>query len=82
MKFWTESGSAYEVEGNRIRRLNEHYEKRADGDWVLLLDSRIEVGERAILVLESLSPYGPDDHGYTGSVTTRTTSIVTRRDTK
>lgn len=77
----TESGSVYEVEGDRIRRHNAYAAKRADDEWVKLvhpLTTESLVGHQAVLVLESLAPFGPDDYGMEGGgPTVRTTSIVT-----
>lgn len=89
MKFKTASGSTYEIwsphyenTGTYIRRVNEEHSKRADGDWVPLVNEpTIVVGEQAVLVMESLRPYGGDDYGTpdeaADSVTTRVTSTVT-----
>jgi len=88
MRFRTESGSTYEIRDGLdedqktvtvVRRLNPEYTKRADGEWKILLnDPHVEKGFRAVLVMESLSGYGADDHGQEGGgPTVRTTSIVT-----
>lgn len=82
IRFTTYSGSTYEIRNGEVRRLNEGYGKRADGEWVMLLNAPvIEVGQSAILVLDSLSPYGPDDYGTPPEeadiYTTRVTSPVT-----
>jgi len=79
MIFHTETGSTYEMKDGKIRRINPEASKRADGEWVTLLnDPYIEVGVSALLVLEPLSGYGPDDYGVEdGGVTTRRTSYVT-----
>lgn len=71
MKFLTESGSIYEIDGNHVRRINEGYEKRADGEWVRLVDPPLIVreGEPVVLRLESLANYGPDDYENTVQVT-------------
>ena len=64
MKFMTSSGSMYEIESGRVRRVNPGHEKRADGEWVTLVnDPAIRVGEQAYLVTESLRRYGSDDYG-------------------
>lgn len=79
IRFTTLSGSTYEISGDRVRRVNPGYEKRADGDWVQLINiPTVTVGAAAVLVLDSLGPYGPDDHGSIGpaEATTRVTSIV------
>ena len=81
MKFLTESGSIYEIDGDHIRRINVGYEKRADGEWIRLLETpKIEVGECAFLVLENLSEYGEDDYGnlVKSEATWRRTSPVDR----
>lgn len=81
MKFLTESGSIYEVDGDHIRRINPGYQKRADGEWVRLLQpSIIREGECAYLVLENLSEYGEDDYGtlVKSEATYRRTSPVER----
>lgn len=80
MKFWTESGSVYEIKEFKIRRINDHYQKRADNEWVELLNEpQVELGHRVVLVTESLSRYGSDDYGHDeGGVTWRTTTPVTR----
>lgn len=86
IEFHTETGSRYEIERHyglaRIRRHNPDWGKRADDEWVPLLnDPHLEVGFPAILRMASLSALGPDDHGApqgNDSVATiRTTSRVT-----
>lgn len=77
----TESGARYEIDGDMIRRVegSDGNRKRADGEWVRLLQPLPEylVGFRAILALESLSHLGPDDYGAEGGMmTTRTTTPV------
>lgn len=80
--FETYTGSTYEVNHGKVRRLNPDYEKRGDGDWYTLYNRpEIEVGRSAYLILESLSPLGPDDYGVqiasmTGNITERLTSEV------
>lgn len=88
MKFWTESGSKYEVrvtgyttEGYFIRRVNDSHVKRGDEEWQELLSPpEIEVGLPATLLMKSLSDYGPDDEGNVGgtNVTMRRTTEVVR----
>lgn len=79
MKFYTQTGSIYEVEDGKVRRVNEGYGKRADGDWVDLLGvTDLEVGRSAILHLVGLDAYGEDDYGNRGPITTRITSPVTK----
>lgn len=81
MKFRTVSGSEYEIKDGFVRRSNPSYEKRADGKWLRLINSHVQVGEPAYLVVESLRGYGGDDYGtpddQADDVTTRTTSTVT-----
>ena len=86
MRFSTASGSEYEIvdhpAGQMVRRTNTSAGKRADGVWIKLFNSPdIEVGERAVLVVQSLSEFGYDDIGtpeeLATAFTTRTTSIVT-----
>lgn len=78
--FETESGARYWVKGGSVKRLNPDHQKRADGEWVKFFDFPIlDVGFPAILRLESLASYGPDDNGIeaTTSVTTRYTTPLT-----
>ena len=80
MIFYTESGSAYEIIGNEVRRLNPDDPKRADGAWVTLHHhTPIEIGKRVTLTMDSLTEYGPDDFGTVTAdpITTRTTTPVT-----
>lgn len=79
MIFHTETGSTYEIAESKVRRVNAEAAKRADGEWVRLLnDPWVEVGFSVLLVLEPLSGYGPDDYGFEdGLLTTRKTSRVT-----
>lgn len=76
--FDTYTGSRYEINRGKIRRLNPDYEKRGDGNWYTLYNCpEIEVGQSAYLMMESLSHLGADDYGQEGgSLTTRTTSEV------
>ena len=78
----TESGSTYEIDGDRIRRVNPHAKKRADDEWVKLLTPLHDVsyvGFPVRLKIENLGAYGPDDEGnrHGGDATYRMTSIVT-----
>lgn len=80
----TASGAEYEFEGTRVRRLSgESEEKRADGDWIELVNyeeftgADSLVGRCAVLVLESLAVYGPDDYGVEDSPAPMTTRITT-----
>ena len=77
--FETYSGSTYEINHGKIRRLNPVYEKRGDGNWYTLYNRpEIEVGQSAYLMMESLSHLGADDYGQEGgdAMTTRITSEV------
>lgn len=79
MIFHTKTGSTYEIADGKVRRVNPDASRRADGEWVgLLNDPSVEVGASVLLVLEPLSGYGPDDYGFhDGAFTTRRTSHVT-----
>ena len=79
MRFTTESGSTYEINGSMVRRVNPGYEKRADGEWKELLNEpEIVLGGHVLLVMESLADYGPDDYvSGGGGPTVRRTSRVT-----
>ena len=75
--FETWSGSTYEINHGKVRRLNPTAEKRGDGDWhQLYILPELRIGAPAILVMESLSKYGVDDYGGTGNLTTRRTSDI------
>ena len=82
MRFTTETGTTYEIEDDKVRRVGEYWNtKRADGEWVRLAGGvpEIVVGEPVMLILETLSAYGPDDNGVKNSpspVTFRKTSRV------
>lgn len=82
MKFLTESGSIYEIDGDHIRRINTEARKRADGEWIRLLEEPVVwEGYPVRLVMESLSSHGPDDYGNRDSVepmTIRTSTPVER----
>ena len=74
-RFTTESGSVYEIRNTpwdyqEVRRVNPDAPKRADGQWVRLIDVSPLVEGRAVILLTA-SPDGPD------SATYRTTTIVT-----
>jgi hypothetical protein len=82
VRFTTYSGSQYEIEGHRIRRVNHEAAKRGDEEWQELVNRpHIEVGQSAILTMISLSRYGSDDYGTpiedVSPYTTRITSTVT-----
>lgn len=82
MRFKTVSGSEYEIQDGEIRRLNALAGKRADGEWLTLIQEPvIEIGESAIIRTESLRTYGPDDYGTPDGeadpFSTRITSEVT-----
>ena len=74
MRFGTHSGTVYEVEAGRIRRIPRDDNKmRRDGEWVALLTTPyIRVGAPAALLL---APLGE------GEATFRTTSEVTWTET-
>lgn len=76
--FETYTGSTYEINHGKVRRLNPDYEKRGDGNWYTLYNRpEIEVGQSAYLMMESLADFGVDDYGAEGgALTTRTTSEV------
>lgn len=75
--FETWSGSRYEINKGRVRRLNPSAEKRGDGEWhQLYILPELWIGAPANLVMESLSKYGEDDYGNVGDLTTRTTSDI------
>lgn len=75
--FETYSGSRYELNKGKVRRLNPTAEKRGDGNWhQLYVLPELWIGAPAILVMESLSKYGEDDYGNVGDLTTRTTSDI------
>lgn len=81
MIFTTYSGSTYEIKDGQVRRLNEGYAKRADGEWVTLAnDPVVEIGEPVVMLLESLASRGTDDYGTPAwaadTHTTRVTSPV------
>jgi len=75
----TETGSTYEIDGRRVRRVNEDHSKRGDGLWLESLEE-VEpvVGYPMLLALEPLGVYGPDDEGnlVADGVTFRRTSRV------
>lgn len=67
MRFFTETGSEYEVDGNRVRRVSKHGMRR-DEEWLEMLQPPyIQVGHSAHMALEPLGE---------GDVTFRTTSRV------
>ncbi len=75
--FETYSGSRYEINRGKVRRLNPTAEKRVDGEWhELYILPELWIGAPAILVMESLSKYGEDDYGNVGDLTTRMTSDI------
>lgn len=80
----TESGSQYEIEADRIRRVSAVHTKRGDGDWqpLVSLSPRVPViGSPLLIVMKSLARYGVDDYGTpperVDEVTTRRTTAVT-----
>lgn len=79
--FTTISGSKYEIKDGLVRRVNPGHTKRADGEWVRLINTPIvEIGEPVLLTMTSLSEYGADDYGTlpedSSPYTTRVTSLV------
>jgi len=80
----TESGSVYEIESTRVRRVNPDATKRGDGDWQELLTmfpKTPTVGHPMLLVMKSLAHLGQDDYGTprelaSGETTRRTTPVV------
>lgn len=83
----TSSGAVYEFWGKSVRRVSGGDDKRADGDWMKLLNweeftlEHSFVGVRLMLKLEQLSDLGPDDSGremgeVSGGFTTRVTTPV------
>ena len=77
----TKSGAIYEFKGDQVRRVNPSHERRADGEWVKLIQvipRRPEVGQGMVLVLESLAGFGPDDTGTNipSNFTTRSTTAI------
>ena len=79
----TESGSTYEFNGDRVRRINPTVGKRGDGDWqrlIMMYPETPRVGISMTLVMASLARYGADDAGTPpelGGETTRHTTPVT-----
>lgn len=83
MWFRTESGSMYEVDrhGGRIRRVNEGYSKRGDGEWqrfFAISPWPIIVGHGVVITQESLAEHGPDDAGQVVPGSTATVRTTTR----
>lgn len=79
----TESGAIYEIDDNRVRRVNPADQKRGDGDWQTLISQpHIEIGHPMTLVMESLAHLGTDDYGtrreLASSYTTRRTTAVAK----
>jgi hypothetical protein len=79
----TESGAIYEFRNNKARRVNPSHNKRGDGEWQTLITRFPKtpvVGSPMVLVLASLTRYGPDDigtdPGEASPVTTRRTTPV------
>ena len=66
-KIITETGSVYENDGDRVRRVGKH-KLRRDGEWLQLLEPvHVKVGHSVKMVLEPLGD---------GVATIRTTSKV------
>lgn len=87
--FHTESGARYWIRAGMVQRLNQNDVKRADGKWLKMWHMPdIEVGYRAVLKIDHLREYGPDDHGtvYEDTIghafTTRLTTPVTAIEVK
>lgn len=80
MKFQTESGSVYEIDGDHIRRVNTLATKRADGEWLRMVTvPEVELGQPVRTAIESLAQYGPDDEGNeTGEVDEETYKFTYR----
>ena len=77
---YTKSGSAYQIDGDKIRRVNDGAEKRGDNEWLQLLNTpTITIGASMILQLEPLARFGADDYGiqFASFATTRITTPVT-----
>lgn len=80
----TESGSRYEIESDRVRRVNRGAVKRGDNEWQPLLSFAPNppvIGEVLWFTVESLARYGADDYGTPASrvareTTRRTTAVV------
>lgn len=68
MRFITETGTEYEIQGDRIRRVGGDPMRR-DAEWLRLLETpAVVVGKPVTLVLEPLGE---------GNLTLRTTTPVT-----
>lgn len=66
----TFTGSVYEIDGFRVRRVQSTHQLRRDGEWVdLLAAPHVEVGQGMVFMLEPLGM---------GDVTVRRTSQVTK----
>lgn len=82
MKFTTESGTVYEIDEaeQKIRRVSKRRgnDKRGDGEWLRLLTTpSIELGHRALLVMEPLNSLGPDDAPWDGEEADCTVRLTT-----
>lgn len=68
MRFITETGTEYEIQGEQVRRVGGDPMRR-DGEWLRLLENpAVVVGKPVTLVLEPLGE---------GNLTLRTTTPVT-----
>lgn len=77
MKFTTYTGSTYEIEDSRVRRINADSKKRADGDWINLLNNpKVVIGDSVEMVLAPLTGYGPDDDGFRSTTSTHTLRVT------
>lgn len=77
--FGTESGSSYEINQGRVRRVNLSAEKRGDGVFHRLVEMpEIFYGTPVTLAMEDFPQYGPDDLGFSEgpSITVRVTAPV------
>ena len=69
----TQSGSIYQFEKGRVRRVNSDFSLRRDEDWIELhKPARIVIGEPMQLILE---PLGENKDGFTRRDTTIVKSI-------
>lgn len=81
IRFTTESGSVYEIRNTpwdyqEVRRVNPAAPKRADGQWVRLIDVSPLAEGRAVILLTA-NPDERDERDEPNTATYRTTTIVT-----
>ena len=76
MKARTESGTIYEFDGDRVRRVGGG-KLRQDGEWlnILVMKQKPVVGKRIEMLLEPLFPV-QEDEGEVVAFTMRTTTPV------